>query len=83
MAARIYETSRDRGDQEVGAVAKDSRIEDAPRERVGVMRYGPWQPLRRIVSRQTIQRMDICRRNVNALAELGKNKKGRGDIENF
>ena len=40
MAARIYETSRDRDDQEVGPVAKDSRIEDARRRRVGVMRYG-------------------------------------------
>jgi hypothetical protein len=31
MAARIYETSSDRGDQEVGPVAEDSRIEDACR----------------------------------------------------
>jgi hypothetical protein len=32
----------------------------------------PWQPLMRIVSKQTAQRMDICQKNVNALTELGE-----------
>jgi hypothetical protein len=30
----------------------------------------PWQPLMRIMSRQTVQRMDFCRYNVTALREL-------------
>lgn len=41
-----------------------------------------WQPLKRIVSRQTIQRMDVCRRQEDALTEIGE-KKLRRAIENW
>jgi hypothetical protein len=41
-----------------------------------------WQPLRRIVSKQTVQRMDICRRNVIALTGLEEMRRKRG-LENW
>ena len=35
------------------------------------------------MSRQTIQRMDVCRRNVDVLTELGEKRKWRKAIENW
>jgi hypothetical protein len=43
----------------------------------------PWQPLKRMMSRQTIQRMDVCRRNVDVLTALGEKRKWRRAIENW
>ena len=35
------------------------------------------------MSRQTVQRMDICLRNVTALTEVGAKIKGKRGIENW
>jgi len=40
-----------------------------------------WQPLRKIVRRETVQRMDICQRNVRALTRLGKDERGKGVLK--
>ena len=70
--------------REVLKIAAKSNHRDGGASTVGRSRRNtPWQPLRRIVSRQTVQRMDICRRKVNALTELGEKWKGKKGIENW
>ena len=43
----------------------------------------PWQPLKRMMSRHMVQRMNVCRRNRDALTALGKKRKWRKVIENW
>jgi hypothetical protein len=41
----------------------------------------PWHPLKRMMSRHMVQRMDVCRRNRDALTALGKKRNWRRAFE--